>query len=96
MGAVLGSGRCSRRPLWWDCFYPFVLWHGGRQTGLGWIGLRPAQLSLWGGGEPFEKVVGSLVLYAGEEMDFEGVMGGFGRKTCKKEKGMEDHIEGGV
>ena len=34
-------------------------------------------------------------MWAGEEEDFEGVMGGFGRKTCKKEKGMEDHIEGG-
>ena len=29
-------------------------------------------------------------------MDFEGVMGGFGRKTCEKGKGMEDHIEEGM
>jgi hypothetical protein len=40
--------------------------------------------------------VGSLVVWAGEEVDFEGMMGGFGRKTCEKEKGMEDHIEEGV
>ena len=37
-----------------------------------------------------------MVVWAGEEVDFEGVMGGFGRKTCEKGKGMEDHIEEGV
>ena len=34
-------------------------------------------------------------MWAGEEVDFEGVMGGFGRKTYEKGVGMEDHIEGG-
>ena len=36
------------------------------------------------------------MVWAGEEVDFEGMMGGFGRKTCEKGKGMEDHIEEGV
>ena len=36
-----------------------------------------------------------MVVWAGGEENFEGVLGGFGRKTCKKEKGMKDHIERG-
>ena len=27
------------------------------------------------------------MVWAGEEVDFEGMMGGFGRKTCEKGKG---------
>ena len=36
------------------------------------------------------------MVWAGEEVDFEGMMGGFGMKTCEKGKGMEGHIEEGV
>ena len=35
------------------------------------------------------------MVWAGEEVDFEGMMGGLGRRTCEEEKGMEDHVEGG-
>ena len=36
----------------------------------------------------FEKEMGSLVVWAGEEVNFEGMMGSFGRRTCEGEKGM--------
>ena len=54
-------------------------------SGLDRIETRPVELV--GRGETFEKGVGRLVVWAGEEVDFEGVMGGFGRKTCEKGKG---------
>ena len=41
----------------------------------GFCGLGASVEGLMGGGETFEKGVGSLVVWAGEEGDFEGVMG---------------------